>query len=124
MRKDEFIAAANNYTRKTVFCLIPIFLTLIWVIIYSAFKQRFEGYLNARFTHPTSDIVATAPMALPVLLSIVALLPISRGLDRAFGVPCPRCGKPLAQFKAIVIASKSCPHCGAKVLDDEIQTHV
>ena len=38
--------------------------------------------------------------------------------DREQSLACPTCGKPMAHFKAVVIASKNCPYCGARVLDD------
>jgi len=42
----------------------------------------------------------------------------SRRIDRNLGIPCPHCAKSLTNSKPIVIASKNCPYCGMKVIDD------
>jgi endogenous inhibitor of DNA gyrase (YacG/DUF329 family) len=52
------------------------------------------------------------------MIAIGVMFLLARRNDRDMGVACPHCGKPLAQFKAIVIASKNCPYCGKEVLDD------
>jgi hypothetical protein len=119
MRKDEFIKAVSSYTRRaTAAFLIPMLLAFACIIAYMPFQHRFEACLGSKFTGQMSDILAMAPMALPLLLALVVFIPLSRRIDLAMGVPCPHCGKPLAQFKAIVIASKNCPYCGRKVLED------
>lgn len=119
MRKDEFIKAAASYNRRALAVfLIPIVLALAFIIAYSPFQRRFEAYLASQVPGSPPRILKLLPITIPFLLAIGAMIPLTRRNDRELGVPCPHCGKPLASLKAIVIASKNCPYCGKKVLED------
>jgi DNA-directed RNA polymerase subunit RPC12/RpoP len=121
MRKDQFIEAADRYNKRgLVALLIPLSLAIGWVLAYLPFQHRFEAYVGTRFAGTISDILLVVPIALPVTVAFGLLISLSRQIDRKLGVACPHCGKTLASFRAIVIASKNCPHCGMKVLDDSI----
>jgi DNA-directed RNA polymerase subunit RPC12/RpoP len=119
MSKDQFIKAANSYNRRAAaIFIIPLLLALGFIIAYGPFQRRFEAYLASRIAGPVPSLLKVLPVAVPFLLAVGAMIPLTRRNDRDMGVACPHCGKPLAQFKAIVIASKNCPYCGKKVLDD------
>jgi DNA-directed RNA polymerase subunit RPC12/RpoP len=119
MRKDQFIEAAAHYnTRALIPCVIPLLLGVACEAVYSPFYHRFEAYLDLRFAGTTSAILAVMPVALPATVALCLIIPLSRRMEQKLGVPCPHCGKALACYKGIVIASKNCPHCGMKVLDD------
>lgn len=121
MRKDQFIEAATNYNKRALAaCLIPLLIALVCVVSYAPFQRRFELYLGSRFAGPIPDILAMTPATLPVIVAFAVMIPLSRRIDRRFGIACQHCGKPLAHFKAIVIASKNCPYCGLMVLDDNL----
>jgi DNA-directed RNA polymerase subunit RPC12/RpoP len=119
MSKDQFIKAANSYNRRAAaIFIIPLLMALGFIIAYGPFQRRFEAFLASRIAGPTPNLLKVLPVAVPFLLAIGAMIPLTRRNDRDMGVACPHCGKPLAQFKAIVIASKNCPYCGKKVLDE------
>jgi predicted RNA-binding Zn-ribbon protein involved in translation (DUF1610 family) len=40
-------------------------------------------------------------------------------LEIRLGLPCEHCGKSIAKYRSIVIASKHCPHCGQRVISDD-----
>jgi DNA-directed RNA polymerase subunit RPC12/RpoP len=121
MRKDQFIKEAASYNRRsTAIFVIPLLLAFGFIIAYGPFQRRFEAYLDSRIAGPVPDILRLLPVAIPFLLALCAIIPLTRRNDRDMGVACPHCGNPLAQFKGIVIASKNCPYCGKKVLDDEL----
>ena len=110
MRKDQFIEAANDYYKRSMFALIVLMLVVIAsVSAYEPFHHRVETYLDSRFAGPTSDILAIIPMALPVISAFCLIMPFSRRIERKLGLACPHCGKALAPYKGIVIASKNCP---------------
>jgi hypothetical protein len=119
MCKDEFIVAATNYHKAGfVRLLILMLLAIVCVTTYAPFRDRFEAHLDSRFGGPTSDILAIVPAALPITVAFGCMIPLQRRLERKPGVRCPHCSKNLADFRAIVIASKNCPLCGLKVLED------
>jgi hypothetical protein len=121
MRKDEFIVAATTYNKAGfVRLLILMLFAMVCVATYAPYHDRFEACLDSRFGGPTSNILAIVPAALPVTLAFGLLIPLQRRLERKLGAGCPHCGKNLADFRGIVIASKNCPFCGLKVLDDNL----
>lgn len=119
MRKGQFIVAADRYNKRGfVVLLIWFSITFGCVAAYTPFQHRLEAYLGSRFTGPTSDILAVMPFVLPVTIGFGLLIPLGRQIERKLGVACPHCGKTLSNFRAIVVASKNCPHCGMKVLEE------
>jgi hypothetical protein len=119
VRKEEFIKAAASHNRRAVAVfLIPLLLAFAFIIAYGPFQRRYEAFLASRIAGPTPKLLKVLPIAVPLLIAIGAMIPLTRKNDRDLGVPCPHCRKPLAQLKSIVIASKNCPYCGAKVLED------
>jgi DNA-directed RNA polymerase subunit RPC12/RpoP len=122
MRKDEFIVAATSYQKTAAWIgLIPILLVIVITAWYApSYYHPFEDYLNTKFSGAISAILALMPVALPVVGALCFVIAASRRLERKLGVNCPHCGKNVAHFKMIVIASKNCPFCGLKVLDDNL----
>jgi hypothetical protein len=119
MRKDEFINAVRSYNRRALVIFIgPLLFALGLIIAYGPFQRRFEANLGPQIAGPTTDILRALPVAVSFMIAIGVMFLLARRNDRDMGVACPHCGKPLAQFKAIVIASKNCPYCGKEVLDD------
>jgi DNA-directed RNA polymerase subunit RPC12/RpoP len=119
VRKDQFIKAVRSHNRRAAaIFIIPLLVAFAFIIAYGSFQQRFEAYLGSKMAGPTPEILKMLPVAVPFMAAIGVMILLSRKNDREMGVACPHCGKPLAQFKAIVIASKNCPYCGKKVLED------
>lgn len=119
MRKEEFIQAAKRYNRRALVVFsIPSLVAILLAIFYKPFENWFGNFLGRRISGPVPEILKLLPIVAVIAAAIGAIIPLTRRNDREMGVACPRCGKPLATFKAIVVASKNCPFCGAKVLDD------
>jgi DNA-directed RNA polymerase subunit RPC12/RpoP len=119
VRKEEFIRAANRFNRRaTAIFIIPLLVALAFIVAYGPFQRRFEACLAAKVHGPIPGILQALPVGVPLAVAIGAIIMLTRRNDRDMGIACPHCGQPLAQLKAIVIASKNCPYCGKKVLDD------
>ena len=99
--------------------LAPSLGALACILAYMPLKPRYESFLSARFDALAKDFLLAMPMAVPTILALLLLIPVARWTERKFGLSCPHCQKALAPFKAIVIASRNCPHCGARVIEDE-----
>jgi len=120
MRISEFSRAARAYQKQSlVACFVPLSLALICILVYAPFQHKFESFLSSRFSGAAVDILTILPMAMPLVLAFASMIPLGRRIDRRAGVACPKCGKNLANHKAIVIASRNCPYCGEKVIQDE-----
>ncbi len=121
MHRDEFIEAARRYNRRgTIIFAIPLVVGLLLSFSYKPFEERFGGFLAARINGPVPQIVRLLPFGVPLVIAAGVIIRLTRKNDREMGVACPHCGQPLAQSKAIVVASKNCPYCGLKVIDDTI----
>src|SRR5262245_45971621 len=123
VRLSEFSRAAADYQKRSaILCVTPLVLALLCIVLYAPFQRRFEAFLIGRVNPTLADVLVVLPMGLPVLLAWVYLIPLSRKIERSSGIFCPHCSKQLAGFKPIIIASKNCPHCGRRVIDDDAST--
>ena len=77
-----------------------------------------EDWLTSKFDATQADLLATAPYALITLLAFGALIIFARRVDRQFGIACVHCKKPLINFRYIVTATRNCPHCGKRVIEE------
>ena len=120
MRISEFSLAAGAYQKRSLIaCLVPLSLALICILVYAPLQHKFESFLSLRFGASAVDILTILPMAIPLVLAFASMIPLGRRIERQAGVACAQCGKNLANYKAVVIASRNCPYCGKKVIEDE-----
>ena len=120
MSISEFSRAASAYQKQSLIaCFAPLSLALLCLAAYAPFQKRFESLLSARYGETTVDVLTVLPMAVPTMLALASMIPLARRVERRAGVACPHCSKALANFKAIVIASRNCPNCGKRVIEDE-----
>jgi hypothetical protein len=119
MRISEFNRAAGVYRKRSfIACIAPFAIALVCLITYAPFQQRFESFLSARLDAFAVDVLSVLPMAVPTVLALILIIPLARRIERQLGIPCPHCGKALANHQAIVIASRNCPCCGKRVIQE------
>jgi len=120
MRISEFHRAAGVYQKRgLIACLGPLSLALVCILAYAPFQHRFESFLSSRLDTFTADVLTFLPMGLPLMIAFISMVPLARRVERQSGIACPHCAKDLASYKAIVIASRNCPHCGKRVIEDD-----
>ena len=100
----DYQSAISQYRRRFLFawaaCFAPVF--VFWCA---------SRYLKAE---QTPDGLVCIVL---VLAAVLALGVIDRFLlFKDARLKCRACGRPLAAYKSLVIASKSCPRCGSQVL--------
>ena len=119
MRISEFSRAVGTHAKQSLIAFAsPMLIADICLFIYMPFQQHFESFLSTRFNYIAAGVLATAPKAGPVILGCIAMFLLIRRVERKYGLACEHCGKSLAGYKSIVIASRNCPHCGQRVLED------
>jgi len=119
MRLSEFKRAAQRHLAHSIIVCAPFVCALVSIAIYASFKSRFEAALPPTLHPVLKDLLVVLPMALPTVIALALVLPLSRRVDRKFGVFCPHCAGDVGSFRHIVIVSRNCPHCGARVIDQE-----
>jgi DNA-directed RNA polymerase subunit RPC12/RpoP len=123
MSRDEFITATKDYNKHGS-ALLAILLLFVFVslIAYAPVRPQFQRYLASKFSDGISNGLATVPILAPLILFFCFGVALNQRREKKFGVACPRCGKNLAGtliLRRIVIASRNCPYCGMKVLDEK-----
>lgn len=119
MELSEFRRKADTYHRRTALSFIlPLCAALLWLLVYAPCRPCVESILRVRLAPHLIEAVLAALILCPVLLAFVVMIPLIRHTNRRFGLPCPHCQKHLADHSRIVIASRNCPCCGQRVLDD------
>ena len=120
MSIPELNRAARIYHKRTMLCiLVPSAICFLCILAYTPFQHRFEAFLSTRFDSFTVDILTTLPMGLPSIITVLCVVWLSGRIERQSGVPCPYCARNLLNHQGIVIASRNCPNCGKRVIEDE-----
>ena len=120
MNISEFSRVSTAYQKQSLIaCIGPLSIALVCIVAYAPFQRRFESFLSSRFDSTAVDVLTVLPMAMPTVLALAFMIPLARRIERRAGVPCPHCSKALANHRAIVIASRNCPYCGKRVIEDE-----
>jgi hypothetical protein len=118
MSLDEFREASKSYARKALLASgWPFAGMLLFIFVWEAVQERIKAVLVPTFSPAQADAFARAPTGVAVIAMIVSLFLLGRRTERRYGIACPNCGKALAALKHIVIASRNCPHCGARVIE-------
>jgi hypothetical protein len=124
MRRNEFILAAKSYNKRTtVLLLFPLLMLMVVTAAYAPYINRLEDYFDTKFTWVVSPFLSIAPIALPAVAALLIVIPILRRIQKSFRICCPHCRKNVAEIKGIVIATKNCPFCGMRVLDETPQNY-
>ncbi len=118
MTLSDFREAARVYHRRSVDPCRPIAVACLIGLLWMLFYQRAKDWLEARLDPNTADWIAVMPLMVPLTIAFVLLIPLARRHDRIFGIRCPACAGELASVRSIVIASRHCPHCGGRVIDE------
>lgn len=120
MKLAEFQERAERYHKRQLVTLVPMIGTLVLCSVWAAAAPRFDPWFRRVFPELVVPFARVVPMAVLVILGIGSIIPLTRRLEAREGVACPHCGKAVADFRGIVIASKCCPFCGRKVIDDGV----
>jgi hypothetical protein len=124
MSRDEFIAANKHYHKRgMVVLLFPILLIIIVTAAYAPHLNGFQDYFDTKFTWAVSAILAIAPIAVPAVAALLVVIPVFRRIEKNVGLTCPHCHKSVIRFQGIIIATRNCPLCGMKVLDETPQNY-
>ena len=116
---EEFNQAAGRYQKcSTVACLVPLGILFLLCMAYVPFYRTVEASLTSRFGATPGELLAIVPVALLVILGFGGIIVLQRRVDRRFGIMCVHCKKPLVNFRFIITASRNCPYCGKRVIED------
>ena len=124
MSRDEFILATKSYNERTmILFLFPFLLVIAATAAYVPYHNRLQDYFDIKFSWVVSAFLSIAPIALPSVAALLIVIPVLRGIERNLGIKCPHCHKSVIRFEGIVIATRNCPFCGMKVLDETPQKY-
>ncbi len=117
---EKFNQAASEYNKRSMLaCLVPLGILFLLCMAYVPFEQSVEAWLTSRFGATPGELLAIVPVALLVILGFGAMIIFQRRVDRKLGIACVHCSKPLINFRHIVIASRHCPYCGKRVIEEK-----
>jgi DNA-directed RNA polymerase subunit RPC12/RpoP len=120
MKLSEFTRAVGVYNKRTAMGILgPCLIAFLLFLAYTPFQDRFESFLSTRFDSFNVYILTHLPMALTQIITILCIFWLAGRIQRQSGVRCPHCAKGLVKRKRIVIASRNCPYCGKRVIEDE-----
>lgn len=116
----DFRRAVEEYQRRSnTNQIVFTALRAIWIFVYVALAVPYQALLSSRFNELWTDLLMTLPLIIPVGILLVIGVALGRRIERTWGVSCRFSGAPPGNHKRIVIASRNCPNCGQRVIQEE-----
>jgi uncharacterized membrane protein len=118
MRLADFASLAAKRERRLRWAAFGPVIVLVAGVLPCAFWNReWRAFLGGHFSSTAADVLMVLPPILLTLFTLPLILPRVRRVDREARIPCPNCGHGLSD-SAMVIASKACPECKQRVIDE------
>jgi hypothetical protein len=111
-------AVRTHQVWKVISTVGPILIGLVGMLVLGTFRDQLGTFLSKYLGSASGEVVAALLFGSPVLLAFAFVIPLLRRVDLQLGVQCPNCNKQLAECSHIVIASRNCPFCGNRVLEE------
>jgi endogenous inhibitor of DNA gyrase (YacG/DUF329 family) len=119
MTIDEFKASASRYSRGMAWALLGSVLAVIAFLgLVAMFRDPLRDIYTRTFGGPGAEILVGLSPFPAVLILIGSLWYAERRLLRDVRLKCPSCGKQIVGMRHLVIATRNCPHCGRRVLQE------
>jgi hypothetical protein len=122
MELHEFIEASKRYHKRLI---ISAFASLGMLFLGVAIQSWLQP-ITLRHLPPTlgkeeARFISTTPLVFFAIISLFGLLVSLAYGVRKTGLLCPLCNKALGHppMRYIVIASKCCPHCGQRIIEED-----
>jgi hypothetical protein len=118
---DQFKYSASRYTRCTLATVLgSVFAVVLAILLIKVFHDPLLSFYVQWFGESTAAILISISPFPAILILFGSLWYSERRLSRDPCTRCPSCAKQIACMRQIVIATRNCPHCGQRVLQEPL----
>jgi hypothetical protein len=118
---DDFNVAVAHHTKRGLTMIVTCGTAGLGCLAVTAwFSDTLRGFCDRSFGEAAAEILmGLSPMPSVVVL-FAGILMFERSTPRDPRLFCPTCGKSLASSQQIVVATRNCGFCGARVLAEPV----
>lgn len=117
---DALNHAARSYLRGVLMiCGISFALAVAGAVIAIENRDAIRSWYTKQFGAPAAEGLVGVTPFLPAIVAIFAgIYWVERKRGRNPSLLCPHCRRNLMQMRHLVIASRNCPYCGKRVVEE------
>jgi hypothetical protein len=120
MKLTEFIEASKRYRKRLIIRLwLTLFLLFLGIAILTPLQSIIVRYLQPKLGLHEANFIGQLPTLILACSALFWILGCLLYAERKAGLVCPECKKELGQIGGVVIASKCCPHCGKRIIEED-----
>lgn len=116
---DSYVRECHLYLRRVViFAGVTILTVILWFAVVLPFRDQIKDWVAERFGLSAAELAIGLTPSPALLVMLIGILWLQRTANRTPELNCPRCKKSIVGMKHLVVATKCCPHCGRRILND------
>lgn len=112
----QSLPVASRWSRRcsaSVYYLIIASLALLL-----PFDDQVKRFVAERFGEPAGELVSGLAPFPSVVVLFAGLFWLERKSKKIPELSCPACKKFIGGMRYLIVATKCCPHCGVRILND------
>lgn len=122
MKLPDFIEASKRYHKRLIITMGLIMgLLVLGLAVFVPLQPAIINHLQPRFGKDVASFVGQLPVGILIFSAFFGVIGSMLYTERTIGIVCPLCNKGLgnAPMRQVVIASKCCPHCGQRIIEED-----
>lgn len=114
-----YIHACDQYLRRVViFAGVTILTVILCFAVVLPFRDQIKDLVVDRFGLPAAELAIGLTPSPALVVLFIGIFWLQLKANRTKELNCPRCKKSIVGMKYLVVATKCCPHCGRRILND------
>ena len=114
-----YVRKCHLYLRRVViFAGVTILAVILCFVVVLPFRDQIKDWVAGRFGLSAAELAIGLTPTPALLVMFIGILWLQRTANRTPELNCPRCKKSIVGMKHLVVATKCCPHCGVRILND------
>jgi len=116
---DRYVQECNRFQWRAIAIAVGTVLFMFACFaLMIPFRDQVKYYVSAWYGAPTAEIVIGLTPFPSVIVLFASLFWLQRKSNKTPELNCAGCKKFVGGMRHLVVATKCCPHCGKKILDD------
>jgi hypothetical protein len=120
MKLTEFIEATKRYQKQmAIIVWVAMAIMMAAIFICAPLQPVILRHLPPKMDKDEARLIAASPLILVAMLFIFGLAGGMLYAQRKAGMFCRECKKEIGRLWPVVVASKCCPHCGKRIIEED-----
>lgn len=116
---DRYVRECNRFQRRVIAIAVGTVLFMFACLaLMIPFQDQVKQFVTGWYGATTAEIVIGLTPLPSAIVLFASLFWLQRKASKLPELNCPGCKKFVGGMRHLVVATKCCPHCGKKILDD------